>query len=90
MSRSIAIILARGGSKRIPRKNIRPFHGKPIMAYAIDAALKSALFARILVSTEDDEIAEVARHFGAGVMARPATLVQCGDVLCFRKLGRRG
>lgn len=63
----IAIIPARGGSKRIPRKNIRDFHGQPIIAYAIQCAQNSNLFDRIIVSTEDSEIAEVATSFGAEV-----------------------
>ncbi len=63
--KSIAIITARGGSKRIPRKNIRPFLGKPIIAYVIDVALASGLFAEVMVSTDDDEIAGVARQAGA-------------------------
>ncbi len=62
---SIAIIPARGGSKRIPRKNIRAFRGKPIIAYSIEAALKSCLFDSVLISTDDDEIAEVGASFGA-------------------------
>lgn len=66
MSR-IAIITARGGSKRIPRKNIRPFHGKPVIAYAIQTAIDSGLFDEVMVSTDDFEIAEVSRHFGAKV-----------------------
>lgn len=61
----IAVIPARGGSKRIPRKNIRPFCGKPIIAYSIDAAKKSGLFDYIVVSTDDEKIAVVAREFGA-------------------------
>jgi len=61
----IAIIPARGGSKRIPRKNIRPFCGKPIIAYSIAAAKESALFDEIVVSTDDEEIASVARDCGA-------------------------
>ncbi|MGV7214038.1 pseudaminic acid cytidylyltransferase [Bradyrhizobium sp. UFLA05-112] len=61
----IAVIPARGGSKRIPRKNIRPFCGKPIIAYSIEAARDSSLFDEIIVSTDDDEIAAVARQFGA-------------------------
>ena len=64
---NVAIITARGGSKRIPRKNIRPFLGKPILAYAIDAALTSGLFSEVMVSTEDNEIAEIARQYGATV-----------------------
>jgi pseudaminic acid cytidylyltransferase len=61
----IAVIPARGGSKRIPRKNIRPFCGKPIMAYSIAAARQTGLFDQIVVSTDDDEIAAVARDAGA-------------------------
>lgn len=63
----VAIIPARGGSKRVPRKNIRPFHGKPIIAYTIEAALQSSLFSRIIVSTDDQEIAEIAQLYGAEV-----------------------
>lgn len=62
---NIAVIPARGGSKRIPRKNIREFCGKPMIAYSIEAAIKSKLFDRIIVSTDDDEIASVAQAFGA-------------------------
>ncbi|MCM1057004.1 MAG: pseudaminic acid cytidylyltransferase [Firmicutes bacterium] len=65
--RAIAIITARGGSKRIPRKNIKEFCGKPILAYSIEAALKSGLFDRVMVSTEDAEIAEIAEKYGAEV-----------------------
>jgi N-acylneuraminate cytidylyltransferase len=61
----VAVIPARGGSKRIPRKNIRPFAGKPIIAYSIAAARDCGLFDRIIVSTDDDEIAAVAREWGA-------------------------
>lgn len=64
---SVAIITARGGSKRIPRKNIRPFLGRPIIAYSIEAALQSGLFDEVMVSTDDDEIANVAREHGAVV-----------------------
>ena len=64
---SLAIITARGGSKRIPRKNIRPFCGKPIIAYSIEAAIESGLFAEVMVSTDDMEIAEIAREHGASV-----------------------
>ena len=63
----LAIITARGGSKRIPRKNIRPFRGKPMLAWPLEAALTSFLFDKIMVSTEDDEIAAVARRYGASV-----------------------
>lgn len=72
---AIAIIPARGGSKRIPRKNIKTFHGRPMIAYSIRAALDSGLFARVIVSTDDAEIAEVARAYGAEVpFMRPAAL----------------
>jgi N-acylneuraminate cytidylyltransferase len=63
----IAIIPARGGSKRIPRKNIKKFFGKPIIAYSIDAALGSGIFDEIMVSTDDKEIAQVAESYGAHV-----------------------
>jgi N-acylneuraminate cytidylyltransferase len=62
---NICIIPARGGSKRIPRKNIKPFMGKPIMAYSIGAALQSGLFDEVMVSTDDEEFAEVAKEYGA-------------------------
>lgn len=61
----IAIIPARGGSKRIPRKNIKDFHGKPMISYSIEAALTSGCFDKVIVSTDDAEIAEVARAYGA-------------------------
>lgn len=64
---SIAIITARGGSKRIPRKNIKPFLGKPIMTYSIEAALSSGLFDTVMVSTDDEEIAQIAKEYGAQV-----------------------
>ncbi|MGN0412302.1 MAG: pseudaminic acid cytidylyltransferase [Lachnospiraceae bacterium] len=63
----LAIITARGGSKRIPRKNIKPFLGKPILAYSIEAAVASGLFDEVMVSTEDEEIAEIAKQYGAKV-----------------------
>ena len=65
--RSVAIITARGGSKRIPRKNIKDFCGKPILAYSIEAALQSGMFDRVMVCTEDEEIAEIARRYGGEV-----------------------
>jgi len=65
MSDAVVIIPARGGSKRIPGKNIRPFNGKPIIAYSIEAAKRSGLFRRILVSTDSDEIAAIAEAHGA-------------------------
>lgn len=64
---AIAIIPARGGSKRIPRKNINDFLGKPIIAYSIEAAIQSNLFDTIMVSTDDEEIAEIAKKHGAEV-----------------------
>jgi pseudaminic acid cytidylyltransferase len=63
----LAVIPARGGSKRIPRKNIKPFCGKPMIAWSIEAAHASGLFERIVVSTDDAEIADVARQWGADV-----------------------
>ena len=65
--RRIAIITARGGSKRIPGKNIRSFCGKPILAYSVEAARRSGLFEEVMVSTDSEEIAEVAKAAGAGV-----------------------
>lgn len=65
--KNLCIIPARGGSKRIPRKNIKPFLGKPIIAYSIEAALKTCLFDEVMVSTDDEEIAEVAKQYGAKV-----------------------
>ncbi len=71
----LAVIPARGGSKRIPRKNIKPFCGKPMIAWSIEAALDSGCFDRIIVSTDDPEIAEVARAHGAEVpFMRPPEL----------------
>lgn len=63
----IAIIPARGGSKRIPRKNTKLFFGKPILAYSIEAALKSGLYDEVMVSTDDAEIAQIAKQYGAKV-----------------------
>lgn len=71
----LAVIPARGGSKRIPRKNIRDFAGRPIIAHSIGAALESGCFDRVIVSTDDEEIAAVARQWGAETpFLRPATL----------------
>lgn len=71
----VAIIPARGGSKRIPRKNIRTFHGKPMLAWSVEAAIHSGCFDRVIVSTDDAEIAEVARHCGADTpFLRPSSL----------------
>ncbi len=65
--KNLCIIPARGGSKRIPRKNVKPFLGKPMLAYSIEAAKASGLFDEIMVSTDDAEIAEVAKQYGASV-----------------------
>lgn len=71
----IALIPARGGSKRIPMKNIRGFSGKPIIAWSIETALKSKLFDKVIVSTDDEEIANVAKQYGAEVpFIRPKEL----------------
>lgn len=70
----IAIIPARGGSKRIPRKNVRSFHGKPIIAYSIETARRSGLFGKIVVSTDDHLIAAVAKAYGAKIHMRAAAL----------------
>jgi pseudaminic acid cytidylyltransferase len=85
----IAIIPARGGSKRLPRKNILPIHGNPMLTYPVQAAQKSKMFERIIVSTEDEEIKQIALEVGAEVFQRPedlardrATVVQvCKHVL---------
>lgn len=66
-TKAIAIIPARGGSKRIPHKNIKDFCGKPIIAYSIEAAIKSKCFDRVIVSTDEKQIAEVAKKYGAEV-----------------------
>ena len=84
--KAIAIITARGGSKRIPRKNIKEFCGKPIIAYSIAAAKESGLFDEIMVSTDDAEIAEIAKKYGASVpfMRSEATandFATTGDVI---------
>ena len=72
---AIAIIPARGGSKRIPKKNIKDFFGKPLIAYSIEAALESNLFEKVIVTTDDEEIADIARKYGAQVpFIRPKEL----------------
>ncbi len=72
---AVAIIPARGGSKRIPRKNIKDFLGKPLIAYSIEVALESALFEKIIVTTDDTEIAKIAKEYGAEVpFIRPKEL----------------
>ncbi len=65
--KTLAMITARGGSKRIPRKNIKEFNGKPIMAYSIEAAIDSGVFDEVMVSTDDEEIAQIAEKYGARV-----------------------
>ena len=75
MAKAVAIIPARGGSKRIPRKNIKNFHGKPLIAYSIEVALASELFEKVIVSTDDEEIATIAKAYGAEVpFLRPKEL----------------
>jgi pseudaminic acid cytidylyltransferase len=95
---NIAIIPARGGSKRIPRKNIREFLGKPIIAYSIDVAKQSGLFDEVMVSTDDPEIADIAMGLGATVPFMRSNknsndFATTSDVIvevlqCFNKTGR--
>lgn len=95
--KNLAIIPARGGSKRIPRKNIKPFIGKPIISYSIEAVLKSGLFDEVMVSTDDMEIAEIAKQYGAKVPFMRTTdtsndYATTADVIrevlgCYRQLG---
>ena len=75
-SRALCVIPARGGSKRIPRKNVRDFCGKPIIAYSIEAAMESKLFDEVMVSTDDEEIAEAARACRSCAARRRATTLQ--------------
>ena len=96
--KNLAIIPARGGSKRIPHKNIKEFLGKPIIAYSIEAALKSGLFDEVMVSTDDAEIAAIAKQYGANVpfmrsdeTANDHAIIAdvLNDVLnCYDKLGK--
>lgn len=72
--RSLAIIPARGGSKRLPRKNVMDFLGRPIIAYTIEAALASGCFSRVVVSTDDAEIADISARYHSDVVIRPAEL----------------
>jgi N-acylneuraminate cytidylyltransferase len=75
MAKKIAIIPARGGSKRIPKKNIKSFFGKPLIAYSIQTAIDSKLFDKIIVSTDDENIASIAKSFGASIpFIRPKEL----------------
>lgn len=75
-TRSLAVIPARGGSKSIPRKNIVPVGGRPLIAYTIEAALESGSFDRTVVSTDDDEIARISKSLGAEVFLRPEALAR--------------
>ena len=86
MAKAVAIIPARGGSKRIPRKNIKEFYGKPLIAYSIRVALESKLFDKVVVTTDDEEIATIAKFYGADVpFIRPKELsddfIGTGDVV---------
>ncbi|MAC83414.1 MAG: pseudaminic acid cytidylyltransferase [Arcobacter sp.] len=75
MTKNIAIIPARGGSKRIPKKNIKDFFGKPLIAYSIQVAIDSKLFDKVVVSTDDEQIAAIAKQYGAEVpFLRPKEL----------------
>lgn len=74
---NVAIIPARAGSQRIPRKNVREFRGKPIIAYSIEAAIDSGLFRRIYVSTDDEYAVQIARSYQCDVLLRPPAL--CAD-----------
>ena len=72
--KALAIVPARGGSKRLPGKNLRPLNGKPLIGYTIQAALRSECFQKVLFSSDDEELLEVARGFGADAEERPAYL----------------
>ncbi|WDP89721.1 MAG: acylneuraminate cytidylyltransferase family protein [Desulfobacter sp.] len=76
MNRCVAVIPARGGSKRLPRKNILDILGRPMLSYPVGTAIASGLFDQVIVSTEDEEIAGIAESFGARVMERPAELAR--------------
>ena len=67
MKNAVCIIPARGGSKRIPKKNIKLFYGKPLIAYSIEVALDSGLFEKVVVSTDNEAIAKIAKKYGAEV-----------------------
>lgn len=79
---TICCIPARGGSRRVSRKNIRLFHEKPLISYSITTAYESRLFSRVVVSTEDAEIAEVSRSYGAEVLNRQSNLAEIGAPDC--------
>lgn len=81
----LAVIPARGGSKRVPQKNIRELCGKPIIAYSIEAALEGGIFARVIVSPDSDVIATIARHSGAEVpLLHDASLAWQATIRQFR------
>ncbi len=71
---NLCVIPARGGSKRIPKKNIKNFYGKPLIAYSIETAKRSGLFETVVVSTDAKEIAEIAKEYGAEILYRPKEL----------------
>ncbi len=73
-NRAVALIPARGGSKRIPNKNIKEFYGKPIIAYSIETAFESNIFDEVYVSTDSSKIASIAKEYGAKIIDRPAEL----------------
>lgn len=75
----VCLVLARGGSKRVPRKNVRPLNGKPLVCYTFEAAIASACFAEIVISTDDEEVAALAEPYGITVDWRPAHL--CTDTV---------
>lgn len=95
----IAIIPARGDSKRIPRKNIKPFLGKPVIAYSLAAALDSGLFDEVMVSTDNDEIAEVAKKYGGSIPFKRSDQASddhavLADVIsevlkCYQRIGKK-
>ncbi len=74
MNKIVAIITARGGSKGLPRKNVLDLNGKPLIAHTIDAAIKSKIFSKVVVTTDDKEIKEVSLKYGADVIDRPTSL----------------
>jgi pseudaminic acid cytidylyltransferase len=96
---NLCVIPARGGSKRIPRKNIKPFCGKPMIAWSIEAALQSSCFDEVIVSTDDVEIADIAKQWGAGVpFMRPKALADDHTgtipvirhaIECFQKMSKQ-
>lgn len=76
MLKVLGLIPARGGSKGVPRKNIRPLCGKPLLAYTAESALAAKLLSKVVLSTEDDEIAETGRRLGLEVLERPPALAE--------------